>query len=81
MFSWKLNEPMLIFIKGDAAVGSIHPMWMKNPKQQRVERLRSVDPSDNRITGGCINVDPKFFYDVLDKLPDGVVLTILQEPI
>lgn len=79
LFSWKLNEPMLIFIEGSYTVASIHPLWMKNPKQQRVERLRSSDPSDNRITSGCINVDPKFFYDVLDKLPDGVVLTILPE--
>jgi len=79
MFSWVLNEPMLVFIKGQASVSAIHPLWMKNPKQQRVERLLSSTPEDNRITGGCINVDSKFFYAVLDKLPNGVILTILPE--
>lgn len=79
IFSWKMNEPILVFIKGTAALGSIHPLWMGNPDQKRVQRLNSETPDDNRITGGCINVDPKFFYAVLDKLPNGVILTILPE--
>ena len=80
MFSWRLNEPMLTFIRGKEAVSAIHPLWMGNPDQKRVQRLQSPTPEDNRITGGCINVDSKFFYSVLDKLPDhGVELKILPE--
>ncbi len=79
MFSWRLNEPMLVFIQGKASVASIHPLWMGNPDQKRVQRLESATPDDNYITGGCINVEPKFFYDVLNNLPDGTSLEILPE--
>lgn len=79
VFSWVLNEPILVFIHGRSSVGAIHPLWMKNPKQQRVQRLLSTTPNDNRITGGCINVDSKFFYSVLNELPEGTTLTILPE--
>ena len=79
MFSWRLQEPMAVFIKGKEAVSAIHPLWMGNPDQKRVQRLNSPTPDDNRITGGCINVDSKFFYDVINTLPDGVILTILPE--
>jgi hypothetical protein len=79
MFSWRLNEPVLVFIQGTNTIEGIHPLWMNNPEQHRVERLLSVTPSDNRVTGGCINVAPDFFYSVLNNLPDGVELTILSE--
>ena len=79
IFSWQLNEDMLVYIHGKSSVGAIHPLWMKNPHQQRVERLHSPSSDDNRITGGCINVDRNFFYNVLNKLPDGTILTILPE--
>lgn len=79
IYSWQLNEDMLVYIRGKSSVGAIHPLWMKNPRQQRVERLRSPSPDDNRVTGGCINVDRDFFYNVLTKLPQGTTLTILSE--
>ena len=79
MFSWRLNEPMAVFVKGTLSVSAIHPLWMGNPDQKRVQRLKSATPDDNRITGGCINVDSKFYYDVINKLPDDVVLKILPE--
>jgi hypothetical protein len=79
MLSWRLNEPMLVFIKGKVSVAAIHPLWMGNPDQKRIERLRSETPDDNRITGGCINVDADFFYNVLNQLPDGSILNILPE--
>ena len=79
MFSWRLNEPMAVFIKGKSSVSAIHPVWMKNPNQRRVQRLLSPTPDDNRITGGCVNVDSKFFYSVINNLPDGTELTILPE--
>ena len=40
---------------------SLHPVVTGNPKQQRLKRLKSETPEDNRITFGCINV-PRVFY-------------------
>jgi hypothetical protein len=79
MVSWRLNENMLVFIKGKNSYAAIHPVWNGNPDQNRMKRLQSTTPDDNRITGGCINVDPVFYYSVLDYLPDGTTLTILPE--
>jgi hypothetical protein len=79
IMSWHLNEPMLVFIRGKSSVGAIHPLWMKNPKQERVKRLNGNDPNQRRITGGCINVDSNFFYNVLNNVPEGTTLTILPE--
>lgn len=78
-FSWQLNEPMLVFIQGAYAVDAIHPLWTRNPDQHRVQRLYSPTPADNRVTGGCVNVDPDFFYNVLVNLPNGTKFTILPE--
>jgi hypothetical protein len=78
-FSLRLNEPILSFIRGTHKIGAIHPLWMKNPNQQRPQRLKSETPDDNRITNGCINVDPDFFYKVLVKIPNDTRLIILTE--
>jgi len=40
---------------------SLHPVVTGNKKEQRLKRLKSPTPEDNRITFGCINV-PKAFY-------------------
>lgn len=77
LFSWRLNEPMIAFIRGSDKIASIHPLWMGNPDQKRVQRLISPTPDDNHITNGCINTDPVFFYDVIDKVPTGSKLIIL----
>jgi len=79
MYSTRLNEPMLVFIDGDEFVTAIHPLWLGNPRQFRVTRLNSPTPADNYVTNGCINVDPNFFYTVLNELPDGIVLKILPK--
>ncbi len=79
IYSWHLNSDMLVFIKGKSSVAAIHPLWTKNPDQKRVQRLLSETPLDNRITSGCINVDPVFFNQVLVKLPPGTILNVLAE--
>lgn len=79
LFSTHLHESMLVFIHGSQKVSAIHPLWMGNPDQRRPQRLRSNDPNDNRITNGCINVDPDFFYNVLIKIPTGSTLNILPD--
>jgi len=44
-----------------ASAISLHPVVTKNPGEKRLQRLRSPSAADNRITFGCINVDPEFF--------------------
>jgi hypothetical protein len=51
---------------------SLHPVMSVSPGEHRLERIKSSDPSQHRISYGCINV-PKAFYDdvVLTALADG----------
>jgi hypothetical protein len=79
MLSWKLDEFMLVFVKGDIKLAAIHPLWNGNPDQRRIQRLKSETPDDNRVTSGCINVDSDFYYTVLNTLPDGTIVNILPE--
>ncbi len=77
--SLKLHEYILVFIDGTHKKAAIHSVWTGNPKQERVKRLNSPTSADNRITSGCINVDPIFFNDHLVNLPDNTQLIILPE--
>ena len=55
---------------------SLHPVVTSNKREQRVQRLNSPSPKDNRITFGCINVPAAFYKDVvrpLFKRESGVV--------
>jgi hypothetical protein len=79
MFSWHLNQNIIAFIIGTDKILAIHPVWTGNKNQQRVQRLQSPTPNDNRITNGCINVDPVFFETVLNKIPNDTLLIILSE--
>jgi len=49
---------------------SLHPVMSVNAGEHRLRRIQSADPSEHRISYGCINV-PKAFYD-------GVVLPALD---
>ncbi len=49
---------------------SLHPVMSVNAGEHRLERIKSADPTQHRISYGCINV-PKAFYD-------GVVLSALH---
>ncbi|MCD6673034.1 MAG: L,D-transpeptidase [Burkholderiaceae bacterium] len=51
----------VIWVDYDAAV-SMHRVRATNPKERRLERLRTPTIVDNRISYGCINV-PARFYD------------------
>lgn len=44
---------------------SLHPVVTSNPKEQRLKRLQSPTPKDNRITYGCINVSAAFYEKVV----------------
>ena len=51
----------IVWIDYDAAV-SMHRVRANNKSEQRLQRLASPTPGDNRISYGCINV-PAAFYD------------------
>jgi hypothetical protein len=44
---------------------SLHPVVTSNPKEHRLERIKSPAPEDHRITFGCINVPAAFYKDVV----------------
>jgi hypothetical protein len=46
---------------------SLHPVVTSNPRERRLQRLRSPLPEQHRITYGCINVPAAFYRDVVLK--------------
>lgn len=77
--STRLHEPVTAIIEGTASLLSIHPVWLGNPEQGRVKRLHTDTAKDNRITNGCINVYPDFYYNVINHIPDGTKVIVLSE--
>ena len=47
---------------------SLHAVVTSNKKEQRLKRLKSPTPEDNRITYGCINVPREFYTKVVRPL-------------
>lgn len=63
-----------------ATAVSLHPVVTSNPKERRLQRLRSPEPDDNRITYGCINVASAFYKQVVrPTFADGGVFYVLPE--
>jgi len=54
----------VVWVDYDAAV-SMHRVRLVDPKERRLERLASPDPSQRRISYGCINVPVAFFESVV----------------
>lgn len=54
----------VVWVDYDAAV-SMHRVRPVDPKERRLERLASHDPSQRRISYGCINVPVAFFEGVI----------------
>ena len=70
-----LHGGEILWVDYDAAI-SLHPVVTSNPREQRLQRLASATPLDNRISYGCINVPPKFYQGVVSpsfKQSDGIV--------
>ena len=53
---------------------AIHRVWLLNPKQKRVERLKSGNAADRNITNGCVNVDPAVYELLKDCCSNDRVL-------
>ena len=60
---------------------SLHRVRTLNPKEHRLERLRTPTPADNRISYGCINVPVAFYNRVVENAwaNGGVVVYVLPE--
>jgi lipoprotein-anchoring transpeptidase ErfK/SrfK len=54
----------IIWIDYNAAV-SMHRLRKVKAEEQRAQRMATDDPSDNRISYGCVNVPAKFYDGVL----------------
>jgi hypothetical protein len=54
----------VLWVDYDAAV-SMHRVRLADPRERRLERLASPDPSRRRISYGCINVPVSFFESVI----------------
>ena len=54
----------IVWVDYNAAV-SMHRVRAKEPKEQRLQRLASATPDDNRISFGCINLPVDFYDSVL----------------
>lgn len=64
-----------------ATAVSLHPVVTGNAAEQRLQRLKSPEAEDNRITYGCINV-PKAFYEKVVKATfreSGGIVYVLPE--
>lgn len=64
-----------------ATAVSLHPVVRGTKKERRLQRLKSLSSEDNRITFGCINVEPIFYTGILHDLFEdkGGVVYILPE--
>lgn len=59
-YSTRLKKHILVFKKEDKFVWAIHSI-VDVPGQNRWAKLRTVKPTDNHITNGCINIPEKAF--------------------
>lgn len=59
---------------------AMHPVVRGTPGDHRVKRLASPSPLDKRISFGCINVPPRFFYDVVFKTFSGTAGIVYTLP-
>ena len=63
-FGPSLGHGRVLWVDYATAI-SLHPVVTSNPKERRLERLRTPTPQDNRISYGCINVSPVFYDEVI----------------
>lgn len=74
-----IDAGRVLWVDYDSAV-SMHPTATGVPAERRAERLASPSPDDNRITHGCINVEPAFYEKVVQPtFEKGGVFYILPD--
>ena len=79
-YGWAYGHKKVLWVDYATAI-SLHPVITANPKEQRLRRLNSASPKDNRITYGCINVSAGFYENVVRRTFTGTrgVVYILPE--
>lgn len=78
-FGPSLDAGRVLWVDYDTGV-SIHPTATGVPAEKRPERLASPSPDDNRVTHGCINVDPDFYARIIQPtFAKGGVFYILPD--
>lgn len=67
---------ILEFARDDKnAIFAIHRVWLLSPKQRRWYRLTEGTVAERRdITGGCINVTPEVYKELVDCCSRGTVV-------
>lgn len=74
-----IDAGRVLWVDYESAV-SIHPTATGVPAERRPERLASATPDDNRVTHGCINVEPGFYEHVISPtFEKGGVFYILPD--
>jgi hypothetical protein len=63
-FGPSIDAGRVLWVDHESAV-SMHPTATGVPAERRAERLASPTPDDNRVTHGCINVEPGFYEGVV----------------
>ena len=66
-FGWARGRERVLWVDYHTSI-SLHPVVTGNKKEQRLKRLNSPTPEDNRITYGCINVPKNFYAKVVRPL-------------
>ena len=59
----KGHPPVLWIDYGDAI--SLHPVVTANKKERRLQRIKSADADDHRISFGCVNVPASFYAKIV----------------
>lgn len=59
----KGHPPVLWVDYGDAI--SLHPVVTSNRKERRLQRIKSADADEHRISFGCINVPASFYASIV----------------
>lgn len=76
-----IDAGRVLWVDYESAV-SIHPTATGVPAERRAERLSSPEPDDNRVTHGCINVEPGFYEMVVrPTFEQGGVFYILPDEV
>lgn len=63
-FGWGAGGRKVLWIDYASSL-SLHPVVTSNPREHRLERIRSASPDDRRISFGCINVPARFYHGVV----------------
>lgn len=77
-----LAGALILWVDYDEAL-SLHPVVTSNASEQRLHRLTTPSPVDNRISYGCINVPAAFFTGVVLALfesANGLVYILPDDP-